>query len=126
MNPLIIADYETSHNRAKLVYYRQIRGLDGLAQDWTGETVWLVPPLNLLPAALNHMERCRARGLLVYPGMDSHLINPLVNQAKSRGGVRGQWEFPGDGVFVAGKSDSTFGPHYKKTVIVVKLDFVNI
>ena len=100
-------------------------GLDGLAQDWNGQVVWMVPPLFLLPAALNHLERCRSKGMLVFPSMQSHIINLLVILSGRRGHVRGKWEFPGRGVFVDGRSSMAYGSRYNGPVAVVKLDFSN-
>lgn len=92
-------------------------GLDGLGQDWHGETVWMVPPLFLLPASLNHLERCHSRGMLVFPAMKVHIINPLLSHTKDRGFLTWRWEFPGRGILEAGRSSTAFGSSFAGSVV---------
>ena len=120
--------FADNHNHKVKKFYSRwavpgCAGVDGLRQDWSTEVVWMVPPLGLLPAALNHMDLCASRGMLVYPSMETHIVNPLVSQVASRGFVAGRWDFPGKGVFVEGTSRTAFGPEYHKNITVVKLDF---
>ena len=64
--------------------------------------------------------------MLVFPWMESNIINPLIYWEKVRGKVVGMWDFPGTGVFVEGRCRTVFGPSYRGRISVVKLDFTNI
>lgn len=52
--------------------------VDAFTWDWTGETVWLVPPVHLIPKVIRMLWECECKGTLVIPGWSSAVWWPLV------------------------------------------------
>ena len=42
-------------------------GVDAFAQDWTGETAWLCPPIHLIPDAIKKVESTRMSAIFIVP-----------------------------------------------------------
>ena len=52
--------------------------VDAFAQDWSGENCLLVPPVVLIPAVLDHIHMCKAKGTLVFPWWPSSVFWPIL------------------------------------------------
>ncbi len=52
--------------------------VDAFSQDWAGRTNLLVPPPHLIPQALEHLEKCRAKGILICPFWPSNRFWPFL------------------------------------------------
>lgn len=46
--------------------------------DWSQANNWLVPPVCLVPKALNHLRFCKAKGTFVLPYWPSSPLFPLL------------------------------------------------
>ena len=53
-------------------------GVDAFLQDWHGENVLLVPPVNVIGRALSYLRCCRAKGTLIAPKWPSSYFWPLL------------------------------------------------
>jgi hypothetical protein len=54
-------------------------GVDAFAYNWGDENCWAVPPPYLVPRFLDHIEKCKGKGVLVVPGWQSASFWPLLN-----------------------------------------------
>jgi hypothetical protein len=61
-----------------LFYVPGTSGVDAFSHDWSGELCLLVPPVALAGRALEHLFRCKARGVLVVPLWRSAFFWPLL------------------------------------------------
>ncbi len=52
--------------------------VNGLAQDWNGSFSWLAPPPILIPRALEHLQSCKARAILVAPFWPPNAFWPFL------------------------------------------------
>ena len=55
-----------------------LSGVDAFMQDWHGENVLLVPPVNVIGRALSYLKSCRAKGTLIAPKWPSSYFWPLL------------------------------------------------
>ena len=71
-------------------YYPGSSAVDSFTQHWGGVLNWLVPPIFLIIRTINHLEFCKARGILVvplwrsaqfWPILKNHLNNSVVTEA---------------------------------------------
>lgn len=53
-------------------------GVDALVFNWKDFNAWIVPPVCMVPAVINHMLLCRAKGTLVVPKWTSSCFWPLL------------------------------------------------
>ncbi|CAG2235577.1 unnamed protein product [Mytilus edulis] len=53
-------------------------GVDAFAYDWSKFNNWVVPPVNLITRAINHMQMCKAKGVLVVPKWKSAIFWPRI------------------------------------------------
>ena len=56
--------------------------VDAFSQNWQGENNWLVPPIHLIPKAIQHLLTCRAKGTLVVPAWPSAPFWPILFQSE--------------------------------------------
>ncbi len=101
-------------------------GVDAFILDWSGDTNWLVPPPQMVPRVMDHIRKCRARGILVTPFWQSAKFWPFLFS----------WEGPvypivhwmeikrGAQYLIAGnQSHSIFTPEaFKGSLLVAALD----
>lgn len=52
--------------------------VDAFSQDWENENNWCVPPVVLVPRALNHLVYCKGNGTFVVPYWPSSPFFPLI------------------------------------------------
>ncbi len=52
--------------------------VDAFAQDWGMENNWLVPPPNLIPQVIRHLQNTKAIGVLVAPAWNSAKFWPFL------------------------------------------------
>ncbi len=43
------------------------KAVNAFSQAWGGSTSWLVPPPKLIPHAIQHLVKCRVKGIMVTP-----------------------------------------------------------
>ncbi len=100
--------------------------IDSFSQDWSGEVNWLVPPPHLIPQALLHLEKCRARAILVAPFWPSSRFWPFLFSWKGTTRMVVDWkEFKaGRRFLIAGdQPGSIFTPElFKGSLLAVLLD----
>ncbi len=96
-------------------------GVNAFAFDWLGEVNWLVPPINCICKAIDHIRVCACDAVLVVPAWRSAVfwpkLFPLGGQCP-RGLVRA-FVFPGKNVFCAGtQKSSIFSSRFQGEVLV--------
>ena len=98
-------------------------GVDALCQDWSGENVLLVPPVNAIGKALKHLRVCRAKGVLVAPKWPSSYFWPLLKNEFSEFIVELN-VFKGGKVLCHGLNPNSLlgSPSFSGDVIAVNLD----
>ncbi len=57
---------------------RGTEAVDAFSQDWGGNNNWLVPPPYLIPHVIQHLLRCRAKGILITPHWPSNRFWPFI------------------------------------------------
>ena len=55
-------------------------GIDAFSQNWSGEMCLMVPPVAVIGRCLEHLVRCRAKGVLVVPLWQSAFFWPLLSE----------------------------------------------
>ena len=53
-------------------------GVNAFQSSWSSENNYLVPPVHLVPDTINHLEYCKAKGVLVVPYWPSAVFYPLI------------------------------------------------
>ncbi|VDI58027.1 Hypothetical predicted protein [Mytilus galloprovincialis] len=69
--------YTDNQNVVKIVQ-KGTSGVDAFAYDWSKFNNWVVPPVNLITRAINHMQMCKAKGVLVVPKWKSAIFWPRI------------------------------------------------
>ena len=75
--------FATYYNRKIVRYYSRFwkpetSGIDAFMQWWKVENSWLVPPVYLIPRALDYMYNQGAKGTLVVPLWNSVVFWPML------------------------------------------------
>ncbi|CAC5380035.1 unnamed protein product [Mytilus coruscus] len=73
--------YTDNQNVVKIVQKGK-SGVDAFAYDWSKFNNWVVPPVILITRAINHMQMCKAKGVLVEPKWKSAIFWPRISQWK--------------------------------------------
>ena len=104
-------------------------GVDALAFNWEGLNCWIVPPIHLVPRALEHLKMCRGRGTLVIPKWTSSCFWPILwssfsNSFKSFVKASVEYVKP-TGFFRLGSDKNSIFSSARLTfnVLVLRLDF---
>ena len=101
--------------------------VDAFTQNWKNDNNYLVPPVQLIPRTIKHLEFCKGKGFLIVPEWRSAIFWPLLvnsnNQFKK--GIVDVFSFKNNGnIFKKGKNNSTFGScRMSNNVLVINLDF---
>lgn len=101
--------------------------VDAFSVHWGGSNNWLVPPVCLVPRALNHLRHCQAKGTFVLPYWPSSAFFPILYSEVSEFSMFLVETLIFDdvtGIYVQGKNkESIFGkPGFSSGVLVVRLD----
>ena len=98
-------------------------GMDSFSQNWAGEFCLLVPPVAVIGRCLEHLVRCRARGVLVVPLWQSAYFWPLLSEVYT--------QYVVDTLTVKGKTVLSWGhntnsllgsPQFESNVLSIFLD----
>lgn len=72
-------DYNTKLRRFNSLYWTPTsESDDAFSQDWSSDNNWLVPPVVMIPRAINHLIECHGQGTLVAPYWPSSPFYPLI------------------------------------------------
>ena len=98
-------------------------GVDAFMQDWNGENVLLVPPVNAIGMALSHLRACKSKGVLIAPKWPSAYFWPLI-QSQFLQHIKEIRTFKGRIVLCHRlNKDSLLGaPHFQGDVLAIVLD----
>ena len=98
-------------------------GVDALTQNWLGENVLLVPPVNAIGNTLHHLRVCKAKGVLVAPKWPSGVFWPLLKNEFSEFIVEVK-VFKGNKVLCHGLNKNSIlgSPDFTGDIIAVSLD----
>ena len=83
-------------------------GIDAFSQNWSGEMCLMVPPVAIIGRCLEHLVRCRAKGVLVVPLWQSAFFWPLLSEV--------YFQFIVDTLTVKGRSVLCWG-HNKNSLL---------
>ena len=53
-------------------------GVNAFTQDWSGQTLWICPPVNHIIAVFRHLQATRAEGVLVVPNWKHAIFWPVL------------------------------------------------
>jgi hypothetical protein len=102
-------------------------GVDAFAFDWSQDFSWLVPPINLISKAIEHIIHCKAKGVLVIPKWKSSVFWPAIvdMNGKFRWFIRQYVEYEKlEKNFCAGSDQNSIfaAKKFYSNVLVLKLD----
>ncbi len=98
-------------------------GVNAFAFDWSGEVNWLVPPINCICKAIDHVRFCSCDAVLVAPAWRSAVFWPKLFPLGGRSpqSLVRAFVFPGKDVFCAGtQKSSIFSSCFKGEVLVAQ------
>ena len=61
-------------------YHHASGGTDAFTQQWAGEINWLCPPIHLITRAIDYLQLCQAKGIIVFPQWKSAYFWPRIVQ----------------------------------------------
>lgn len=98
-------------------------GVDSFCFNWAGEVCLLVPPVAVVGRCLEHLFRCRAKGVLVVPLWPSSFFWPMLKGFFSQF-IVGFLRVKGSKVLVLGRNlNSLLGSiNFKSEVLAIHLD----
>jgi hypothetical protein len=72
-------DYNTKLPRFNSLYWTPTsENVDAFMKDWSSENNWLVPPVVMIPKAINHLVECQSQDTLVAPFWPSIPFYPMI------------------------------------------------
>ena len=86
--PFTIDCFADDSNTKVLRFYSRYHcpktlGVNAFHYNWSGENVFLVPPIHLIPITIRQIQLCRCNGVLLVPYWPSAIFFPLLYENKS-------------------------------------------
>ena len=100
-------------------------GVDGFAFGWHQDICWLVPPPNLIAKTINKILSDKTKGTLVVPYWTSAAYWPLLvtHYGKFKAFIKHYILVErGSDILVSGTVKSIFGPQFKGSIYMLKID----